>query len=248
MYCEGRFRPTFRGVVHILGVLIFIPIWIKFALPFANTYSEAIAFLIFFCGLTWCWLISSCFHFLTWNLKNEILLQKLDHSGVFICIFCLNLPMAFFLYGRMSSIIIILFTLICGFMSSYGVWHVFNRNTQRMLLWAINIAIPVPIYPLVGMHLTPLEKLYGISSVVAIAIGGFIYGNRICDIFPKYFGYHEIFHSFTLYVAYAMFMVYYLLSMDIDMRCQYHDGKVGTKIHWIATRLFSEDRICTSQE
>ena len=72
--------------------------------------------------------------------------------------------MAFFTYGKAGAGMIMLAAVLSWAVSLYGVWHVFHRHSQRMHLWAANIALTFPFYPIVGQYLLPVEKLHGIAS------------------------------------------------------------------------------------
>jgi predicted membrane channel-forming protein YqfA (hemolysin III family) len=77
MYCEGRHKPKFRGIVHFAGTSVIIPLSIMWTCVDINTRNEFIALIIFFTSQFLTWGTSALFHCLSWNLEEEINIQRL---------------------------------------------------------------------------------------------------------------------------------------------------------------------------
>lgn len=80
MYCEGRSKPALRGVLHLVGASLLVPIWMLETLTAVDNQLEMLAFLILSSGAIFCWGSSGLFHVVPWSVSAEIALQKLGKS------------------------------------------------------------------------------------------------------------------------------------------------------------------------
>lgn len=83
MYCEGRSKPLLRGVLHLIGASVLVPMWMLETLVAIDNQLEMMAFLILTSGAIFCWGSSGLFHVVPWGVLTEIALQKLGSSGIF---------------------------------------------------------------------------------------------------------------------------------------------------------------------
>jgi hypothetical protein len=140
-YAQGRERPFIRGLIHLFGALVVLPIlWIYFFCNCNVTQNTIYALGLYTIGCCVCWLVSFTYHHFEYELLDEIVLQKIDHACIFVKIFCiwgalflLTLPrlkqtQAFSLYG-----IGLLISLI-------GIF-VFNYTTPFVLAFYVGLIV-----------------------------------------------------------------------------------------------------------
>ena len=206
-------RPLLRGYSHLLagGVAI---VGLIGLLILADSVEAAIAGAIFATSLTALYLTSGTYHAINWGRRMRGVLQRLDHSMIFVLIAGTYTP-------------------FCLLVAN-GVWGV----TVLIVIWAIAIAGIIlktlwpgaPRWLSVGLYVTagwlgvvaglPMSDWFALVPLVLLVlggilytIGGVIYGLRRPDPFPSVFGYHEVFHvlviagsvlHYTLIAAYLM--------------------------------------------
>jgi predicted membrane channel-forming protein YqfA (hemolysin III family) len=86
-YASGEIKPYLRGASHALSVILF-PIYAYFLLDAVeNSYCEFDAWIssvVFLLCTTMCFGFSAAFHVIKWSLEAESVMQKLDHSAIFL--------------------------------------------------------------------------------------------------------------------------------------------------------------------
>ena len=232
LYCEGRDKPYLRGVQHLLCCLFVIP-FMAYTLLAKHTESvaEVACCLLFTLGSLASMGASAVFHLSKFNVKQEIFFQRLDHSAVFVNVFCtyaaiaiivihnahlLNANDKALIYNICAACITVT---VAG--SIYGVYHVFNCYSERMTLWVGNILLSLPSYPFISYHLTKNEQNLAIVGLASYAIGAVVFGKRLHrSKSPRIYTYHEVFHFFTVISASCAFLMLLSLSHNgKDARC-----------------------------
>lgn len=224
LYCEGRVKPQFRGMFHALGVILLLPAKIGTLLLFELNSSLEWMSLAVLAGGTLCsWGASSLFHCISWELHDEIKMQKLDHSAVFINIACSYTSIAALVVRQLSDEgfwVVMITTMILWGLCLWGIWHVHAKRTQRMKLWVSIVATTFPSYFYLSSRLTLNERAYTILGLLLYGVGATIYGKRLFDPIPHIFGFHEIFHICTVLATLCAFHLMWSLSQDLHQRCE----------------------------
>src|SRR3954447_10300541 len=156
---------------------------------------------------------SAVYHRGTWSPRVHGVLKRLDHSNIFLIIAGSYTPFAALLLdpGRARTLLLIVWLGALG-----GVlFRVFWVGAPRWLYTPVYIALGwVAVF-----YLEPLYRGGGAAVVTLIAVGGLlytlgavVYGTKRPDPSPRWFGFHEIFHVFTV----AAFAVHYIaVSMAV---------------------------------
>lgn len=142
--------------------------------------------------------ISATFHRGAWRPRTLGILQRLDHATIFVLIAGSYTPFAAALLG--SSAATLLWIVWCGALLGMA-FRVFWVGAPRWLT--------VPCYIALGwsaaFYLPEFWDAGGAAVVLLIGVGGLlysvggvVYAMRRPDPSPRWFGYHEVFHSFTL--------------------------------------------------
>jgi hemolysin III len=157
---------------------------------------------------------STLYHRVTWTPRARLWMRRIDHAGIFILI-----------AGTYTAV---------GLLSLHGwlqwtvlsvVWAGALAATVLKFCWIgspkwVSVVIGVSLGWVGVIALPQLAASSGITAVVLLAAGGvlytvgaLVYARRRPDPVPTIFGYHELFHAFTLaaiacqYVAIAFFVV-----------------------------------------
>ncbi|MDO5746402.1 MAG: hemolysin III family protein [Actinomycetaceae bacterium] len=195
---EEYIKPKLRGWIHLVITPLSLAasiVLIAIAPGAANKWSCAV-FLI--CTVL-LFGVSSVYHRIDWGKTAENLLRRWDHSNIFLLIAGTYTPITVALLDShdMKALLVLVWSGAIGGILLSILWPTAPR-------W-----IYVPIYILLGWvavyYMGPLSLNGGMSVVwllvaggVAYTIGGIVYGLKKPDPFPQWFGFHEIFHLFTV--------------------------------------------------
>lgn len=142
--------------------------------------------------------VSATFHRGAWRPRTLRTLQRLDHATIFVLIAGSYTPFAAALLGSSAATLL---------------WIVWVGAAIGMVFRVCWVGAPrwltVPVYIALGwsaaFYLPHFWETGGAAVVLLVGAGGVfysvgavIYAMRRPDPSPRWFGYHEIFHSFTL--------------------------------------------------
>ncbi len=151
--------------------------------------------------------VSALYHRGTWGPRATAILRRLDHANIFLIIAGTYTPFAILLLpgGTASEL---LWFIWAGALAGIA-FRVFWVGAPRWLY--------TPCYLALGwaavFFLPDFLHAGGVAVLVCVAVGGLlysaggvIYGIKRPNPSPRWFGFHEVFHSLTL----AAFIVHYV--------------------------------------
>jgi hemolysin III len=149
---------------------------------------------------------SALFHRGTWSPGVKGVLRRMDHSNIYLIIAGTYTPFAVLALPPSEGRVLLLIVWIGAFAGV--VFRVFWVGAPRWLYTSLYVLIGwVAIFFLPG-----LVDGAGVTAVVLIALGGVfytigavVYGLKRPNPSPKWFGFHEVFHTLTI----AAFTVHY---------------------------------------
>jgi len=142
---------------------------------------------------------SAVYHRGTWSPRVHGLLKRLDHSNIFLIIAGTYTPFALSLLPpeQARQLLLIVWSGAIG-----GVlFRIFWVNAPRWLYTPIYVALGwVAVF-----YFGPLLHFGGPAVVILMTVGGIlytlgavVYGTKRPNPSPRWFGFHEIFHAFTV--------------------------------------------------
>ncbi|WP_329454120.1 PAQR family membrane homeostasis protein TrhA [Streptomyces sp. NBC_01497] len=147
---------------------------------------------------------SAVYHRGTWGPRGEAVLQRLDHANIFLIIAGTYTPLAVLLLppGRQ----LVLLSLVWAGATAGIAFRVWWIRAPRWLYTSCYIALGWGAV----FYLPDFARTGGTAVVVLIIAGGLlytagaiVYGLKRPDPSPRWFGFHEIFHAFTIAAALA---------------------------------------------
>ncbi|MCB0917512.1 MAG: hemolysin III family protein [Actinobacteria bacterium] len=190
-------KPRLRGWLHagavpavVIGGLILVllaPAGLKFD---ATVYAVSAVALF---------AISATFHRGSWGPTASLILQRLDHATIFL-----------FIAGTYTAMLGAVFVDGSAGMLLWVVWIMALLGVIFRVAWpGAPRWMTVPLYIGLGWSVMFYMPAFWTEGGVAIfflvllggiayTVGAIIYGLRRPDPSPKWFGFHEIFHSCTL--------------------------------------------------
>ncbi|WP_405388907.1 hemolysin III family protein [Streptomyces sp. NBC_01102] len=151
--------------------------------------------------------VSAVYHRGTWGPVGEAVLRRLDHANIFLII-----------AGTYTPLTMLLLPESTGQPLMWAVWGAAAAGIAFRVFW---VGAPrwlyTPCYIAMGwaavFFLPDFMRTGGIAVLVLVVVGGLlysaggvIYGIKRPNPSPRWFGFHEVFHSLTL----AAFIVHYV--------------------------------------
>ena len=191
-------KPRFRGWFHVIGLVALLacsPILWSGARSNADT-GWALAFVL---GVGLMMLTSALYHRFTWSPRLHRIWKRIDHSTIFAAIAGSYIAIAgLTMHGaiRLVLLSIVVVGAIGGIVLRqimlYGPkWAV--ASPYVVVGWSAVFFMP-QIYRGGGLAVL----LFVIGGGVAYTVGAIFFGARRPRLWPRTFGYHELFHACTL--------------------------------------------------
>ncbi|WP_326699534.1 hemolysin III family protein [Streptomyces sp. NBC_01754] len=199
-------KPRLRGWLHA-GMFPAVLIAGIALITLTDSTRARIACAVYI--LTACLLfgVSAVYHRGTWGPRGEAVLRRLDHANIFLII-----------AGTYTPLTMLLLPESTGQPLMWAVWGAATAGIAFRVLW---VGAPrwlyTPCYIAMGwaavFFLPDFMRTGGIAVLVLVVVGGLlysaggvIYGIKRPNPSPRWFGFHEVFHSLTL----AAFIVHYV--------------------------------------
>ncbi|MFF5521032.1 PAQR family membrane homeostasis protein TrhA [Streptomyces coeruleorubidus] len=199
-------KPKLRGWLH-LGMFPAVLVAGLVLTALADSTRGRIACGIF--ALTACLLfgVSALYHRGDWSPRMDGVLRRLDHANIFLII-----------AGTYTPLTMLLLPGAKGQWLLWGIWAAAAAGILFRVFW---VGAPrwlyTPCYIAMGwaavFYLPDFMRTGGVAVLVLVIVGGLlysaggvIYGIKRPNPSPRWFGFHEVFHSFTL----AAFIAHYV--------------------------------------
>jgi hemolysin III len=198
--------PRLRGVSHAIAFLLAVAAAV-IVIVLAPSGRATVAVAIYGAGLMALFGTSALYHRWPGPPRLKPVLQRLDHSTIFVFIAACYTPIALIvLHGALAWVVLGLAWTgaIAGVALSLG-----SARAPRALVvgsylalgWVALIALPQLVHEL---QPTPLILLAG--GGLLYSAGAIIYAWQRPDPWPATFGFHEIFHALVILAAAAQYI------------------------------------------
>ncbi|MEE9178217.1 MAG: hemolysin III family protein [Acidimicrobiia bacterium] len=199
-------KPRLRGWLHAVMFPISVIAGMVLVMQ-AETPEAQISAAIFATTAALLFGTSALFHRGSWSPRVRGLLRRMDHSNIYLIIAGTYTPFAVLSLppGKGQTLLLIVWV---GALAGV-IFRVFWIGAPRWLYTSVYVGIGwVAIF-----FLPALIAGAGVTAVLLIAVGGVlysagavVYGLKRPDPWPRWFGFHEVFHSLTI----AAFTVHYV--------------------------------------
>lgn len=199
-------KPKLRGWLH-LGMAPLALAASIVLIVLAPTSQGRIASLVYGFSAVMLFATSATYHLGHWTPATSKLLKRLDHANIFLIIAGSYTPLALMLLPPDSARTLLL--LVWSGAIAGILFRVFWVGAPRWLYTPVYVALGwVSVF-----YIVPFYEAGGAAVVALIATGGLlytlgavVYGLKRPNPLPTWFGFHEIFHAFTI----AAFITHYI--------------------------------------
>ena len=206
-------KPSWRGWIH-LGTFPLALIAGVVLIVLASGVAATVSTAVFVASSLALFGVSAVYHRFDWSDHTKAVLRRIDHSNIFFLIAGTYTPIAALALPADQGWLL-LGLVWSGALLGVGL-RVFWLNAPR---W-----IYVPLYLLLGwaavMYLPQLWEA-NLAMMVLVIVGGLlytlgaaVYGTKWPNPSPKNFGFHEIFHAFTVLAFISHWVAVLLIALD----------------------------------
>ena len=199
-------KPKLRGMSHLAltplalaGGIVLICLSPDTTTRIGSTIFAASALLLF--G------VSAIYHTGTWSPRVWAALRRFDHSNIFILIAGSYTPLTLMLLEGTQRVVLLTTVWSCAILGV--LFRVFWIGAPRWLYTPLYIGLGWAAVFFIPSFIDGATSSLGSGMAIAVltliavggalyTLGGVVYGFKRPDPWPRYFGFHEIFHSFTI--------------------------------------------------
>lgn len=202
-HVTGKWRPRWRGRVHAIAVAVTIPAGIILTLVTPAGIAR-FAVGVYALSLLALYSTSASYHLLTKSMKSQRTMQQMDHAMVYVLIAGSYTPVCLLALPRHVGIPF----LIC-------IWIAAAVGMGLKISWKAK-RVGHALYLIIGWAaLVILPWAYnraGFTSLLLYALGGIVYTIGAVlfylqkpKLIPHIFGFHEVWHVFTVVAGILQF-------------------------------------------
>ena len=197
----GKWRPRWRGRIHGGAVAVVIPAGIILTLVTPSGLARVAVF-VYVASLLALFSTSASYHLFTRTQRAQRTMRQLDHAMVYVLIAGTYTPVCLLALPRTSGVVFLI-----------GIWSAAILGIALKITWRAH-KVSGAMYLIIGWAaLIILPWAYhraGFTSLLLFALGGIVFTVGAILFYlqrpqlrPLVFGYHEVWHVFTV-VAVAL--------------------------------------------
>lgn len=207
-------KPLLRGWSHAAAALVAIAGLIALIVITRHDTAKLVSMVVYGAGLVLLFSVSATYHIVNWPPRVKDWLRRADHATIFVFIAATYTPLMFNVldgWWRIGVLVAIWISALAGVAGAAP----FLRIPRRLLA-----ALYLAMGWVAVVALVPLTTALGWAAALLIAFGGLqyslgaaAYAFRRPRLWPRVFGYHEVFHlavisaSVTFYVIVVRYAV-----------------------------------------
>jgi hemolysin III len=194
-------RPVWRGKLHVLAFFASIPAGVAL-IAIAEGTAATVGASIYAASLLLLFGTSAAYHRLAQSEYARTIMQRLDHSMIYLLIAGTYVPLCLVALPPgwgIPLLVVVAGLAFVGIVLKLAWFHGARRVSYSLYLvmgWVAIIAAPVLVD-----HLTAVQLSLIVAGGVAYTAGFPVLVLRRPDPWPSVFGYHEIWHSLTVVAA-----------------------------------------------
>ena len=201
----AEIKPRLRGWLHLAAAPLALAAGIVL-IVLSPTSTTRVGSIVFSATALVLFTVSALYHRGNWSPRVWALLRRFDHSNIFLLIAGSYTPFSLLLLEGRSQVLL-LSVVWTGAVLGVA-FRVFWTDAPRWLYTPIYLALgwaAAFFIPAFFHGATALGLGVGIATFVLIVTGGLlytfggvVYGFKRPDPWPRWFGFHEVFHTFTI--------------------------------------------------
>ncbi len=201
----AEIKPKLRGWLHLATAPLTLAAGIVL-IVLSPTTATRVGSTVFTISAMVLFSVSAIYHRGTWSPRTWAILRRFDHANIFVLIAGSYTPFALlFLRGTAQTTLL---TVVWVAAIAGVVFRVFWTDAPRWLYTPMYIALGWAAVFFIPQFIDGAGRFQAgiaIAALVLVAaggvlytLGGVVYGLKRPNPWPQYFGFHEVFHTFTI--------------------------------------------------
>src|SRR5713101_4000590 len=198
-------KPLLRGWSHAVAAVVAVAGLASLVVITRHDPAKLVSMAVYGTGLVLLFAVSATYHIFNWPPRVKDWLRRADHATIFVFIAATYTPLVFNVldgWWRIGVLVAIWTSALAGVIGAAPFLRI-----PRVALASLYLAMGwVAVIALV-----PLTAALGWAAAVMMALGAASYAFRRPRLWPRVFGYHELFHLavITASITFYAIVVYY---------------------------------------
>jgi hemolysin III len=205
-------KPLLRGWSHAVAAVVAVAGLASLVVITRNDPAKLVSMAVYGTGLVLLFAVSATYHIFNWPPRVKDWLRRADHATIFVFIAATYTPLVFNVldgWWRLGVLITIWLCALAGVIGAAPFLSIPRAALAGLYLAMGWIAV---------VALVPLSAALGWAAAILMALGGLqyslgaaAYAFRRPRLWPRVFGYHEVFHLavITASITFYVIVVYY---------------------------------------
>jgi hemolysin III len=205
-------KPLLRGWSHAVASLVAVAGLVSLVVITRHDPAKLVSMVVYGTGLVLLFAVSATYHIFNWPPRVKDWLRRADHATIFVFIAATYTPLVFNVLDGWWRLGVLITIWVCALAGVVGAAP-FLR-IPRVALASLYVAMGW----IAVVALVPLTAALGWAAAILMALGGLqyslgaaAYAFRRPRLWPRVFGYHEVFHLavITASITFYVIVVYY---------------------------------------
>lgn len=198
-------KPRLRGWLHLASAPLTLAAGIVLVVLSPTTPTRW-ASAVYALSALLLFTVSAIYHTGHWSPRAHHFLKRFDHANIFLLIAGSYTPFTMLLLEGRDRTVMLSAVWISALLGC--LFRIFWINAPRWLYLALYLGLGWAAVFYLGAYLDGGKAMgMGIGTAVLVlaaaggllyTLGGVVYGFKRPDPWPKWFGFHEVFHTFTI--------------------------------------------------
>ncbi|HAC44768.1 MAG TPA: hemolysin III [Chloroflexi bacterium] len=205
-------KPLLRGWSHAVAAVVAVAGLVSLVVITRHDPAKLVSMAVYGTGLVLLFAVSATYHIFNWPPRVKDWLRRADHATIFVFIAATYTPLVFNVldgWWRLGVLITIWLCALAGVVGAAPFLRI-----PRVALASLYVAMGW----IAVVALVPLTAALGWAAALLMALGGLqyslgaaAYAFRKPRLWPRVFGYHEVFHLavITASITFYVIVVYY---------------------------------------
>ncbi len=202
----AEIKPKLRGWLHLGTAPLALAAGIVL-ICLSPTASTRVGSALFAGSALLLFGVSAVYHTGTWSPRVWKFLRRFDHANIFVLIAGTYTPITLILLDGTQRVVLL--SVVWGCALAGVVFRVFWTDAPRWLYLPLYIGLGWSAVFFVPGFIDGAQTRLGTGMGIAVlalvliggalyTFGGVVYGFKRPDPWPRWFGFHEVFHTFTV--------------------------------------------------
>ena len=205
-------KPLLRGWSHAVAAVVAVAGLVSLVVITRHDPAKLVSMAVYGTGLVLLFAVSATYHVFNWPPRVKDWLRRADHATIFVFIAATYTPLVFNVldgWWRLGVLITIWTCALAGVVGAAPFLRIPRAALAGLYLamgWIAVVAL-VPLSAALGWAAALLMALGGLQY----SLGAAAYAFRRPRLWPRVFGYHEVFHLavITASITFYVIVVYY---------------------------------------